>query len=170
MNSCVQFPIALGAIHSNFQCTGDSIWFQLISSVILNDLYWLWMNFDLIWNNFSDFLMILVESLQLICEKKSPSLYFCLVWNIFVDNWILQNGSIWDGLTLWKNNLDKRFSGVEECYICFSIVHATTNQIPKLSCHTCRKKFHTPCLVRWYLIWLIIFLIIIHICGDIQYS
>ncbi|XP_046741676.1 E3 ubiquitin-protein ligase listerin isoform X2 [Diprion similis] len=61
-----------------------------------------------------------------------------------------QNGSIWDGLTLWKNNLDKRFSGVEECYICFSIVHATTNQIPKLSCHTCRKKFHTPCLYKWF--------------------
>ncbi|XP_046596991.1 E3 ubiquitin-protein ligase listerin isoform X1 [Neodiprion lecontei] len=61
-----------------------------------------------------------------------------------------QNGSIWDGLTLWKNNLDKRFAGVEECYICFSIVHATTNQIPKLSCHTCRKKFHTPCLYKWF--------------------
>ncbi|XP_014299364.1 E3 ubiquitin-protein ligase listerin [Microplitis demolitor] len=61
-----------------------------------------------------------------------------------------QNGSIWDGLMMWKNNLDKKFSGVEECYICFSIFHINTYQIPKLSCHTCRKKFHAPCLYKWF--------------------
>ncbi|XP_014213334.1 E3 ubiquitin-protein ligase listerin [Copidosoma floridanum] len=61
-----------------------------------------------------------------------------------------QNGSIWDGLMLWKTNLDKRYAGVEECYICFSIFHLSTYQIPKLSCHTCRKKFHTPCLYKWF--------------------
>ncbi|XP_074105296.1 E3 ubiquitin-protein ligase listerin [Cotesia typhae] len=61
-----------------------------------------------------------------------------------------QNGSIWGGLMMWKNNLDKKFSGVEECYICFSIFHINTYQIPKLSCHTCRKKFHAPCLYKWF--------------------
>ncbi|KAK2580762.1 hypothetical protein KPH14_011385 [Odynerus spinipes] len=61
-----------------------------------------------------------------------------------------QNGSIWDGLISWKKNLDKKFAGVEECYICFSIFHISTYQIPKLSCHTCRKKFHTPCLYKWF--------------------
>merc|ERR1712029_81285 len=30
-----------------------------------------------------------------------------------------QNGSLVDALTLWKKNVDKRFEGVEECYICF---------------------------------------------------
>jgi len=30
-----------------------------------------------------------------------------------------QNGSILDGLTLWKRNVDKRFEGIEECYICY---------------------------------------------------
>ncbi|KAK1131911.1 hypothetical protein K0M31_016058 [Melipona bicolor] len=61
-----------------------------------------------------------------------------------------QNGSICDGLALWKRNLDKKFAGVEECYICFSIFHMNTYQIPKLSCHTCRKKFHTACLYKWF--------------------
>ncbi|XP_034174521.2 E3 ubiquitin-protein ligase listerin [Osmia lignaria lignaria] len=61
-----------------------------------------------------------------------------------------QNGSVWDGLVLWKKNLDKKFAGVEECYICFSIFHINTYQIPKLSCHTCRKKFHTACLYKWF--------------------
>ncbi|KAK0132766.1 E3 ubiquitin-protein ligase listerin [Merluccius polli] len=43
-------------------------------------------------------------------------------------NWMLQlstylthqNGSIMEGLALWKNNVDKRFEGVEDCMICFS--------------------------------------------------
>ncbi|XP_076246293.1 E3 ubiquitin-protein ligase listerin [Calliopsis andreniformis] len=61
-----------------------------------------------------------------------------------------QNGSVWDGLVSWKRNLDKKFAGVEECYICFSIFHINTYQIPKLSCHTCRKKFHTACLYKWF--------------------
>ncbi|KAJ8669661.1 hypothetical protein QAD02_000920 [Eretmocerus hayati] len=61
-----------------------------------------------------------------------------------------QNGSIWDGLLLWKSNLDKRFAGVEECYICFSVFHISTYQIPQLSCQTCRKTFHKPCLYKWF--------------------
>lgn len=64
---------------------------------------------------------------------------------------LLQNGSIWDGLVLWKSSLDKRFEGVEECYICFAILHNPSHQLPKLSCHTCRKKFHSHCLVCNYI-------------------
>lgn len=58
-----------------------------------------------------------------------------------------QNGRIWDGLSLWNNNLDKKFDGVEECYICFSVLHPGTYQLPKLSCQMCKKKFHSACLV-----------------------
>lgn len=61
-----------------------------------------------------------------------------------------QNGSIWEGLVLWKSNLDKKFEGIDECYICFSILHNTTHQLPKLSCHTCKKKFHSYCLYKWF--------------------
>uniref|UniRef100_A0A182YKS9 E3 ubiquitin-protein ligase listerin n=1 Tax=Anopheles stephensi TaxID=30069 RepID=A0A182YKS9_ANOST len=61
-----------------------------------------------------------------------------------------QNGSINDGLSLWKRNLDRKFEGVEECYVCYSVIHQDTCQLPKLSCKTCRKKFHGPCLYRWF--------------------
>lgn len=61
-----------------------------------------------------------------------------------------QNGSIWDGLSLWKKNLDRKFEGVEECYVCYSVIHQDTCMLPKLSCKTCRKKFHGPCLYKWF--------------------
>ena len=61
-----------------------------------------------------------------------------------------QNGSIVDGLTVWKKNVDKRFQGVEECYICFYVLHGTNHQLPKLACRTCKKKFHAACLYKWF--------------------
>uniref|UniRef100_A0A6B2EBW1 E3 ubiquitin-protein ligase listerin n=1 Tax=Phlebotomus kandelakii TaxID=1109342 RepID=A0A6B2EBW1_9DIPT len=61
-----------------------------------------------------------------------------------------QNGTINDGLSLWKRNLDKKFEGVEECYVCYSVIHQDTCQLPKLTCKTCRKKFHGPCLYKWF--------------------
>ncbi|XP_011881216.1 PREDICTED: E3 ubiquitin-protein ligase listerin [Vollenhovia emeryi] len=61
-----------------------------------------------------------------------------------------QNGSVWDSLLMWKRELDKKFAAVEECYICFSIFHISTYHLPTLSCHTCRKKFHTRCLYKWF--------------------
>ncbi|CAH1799497.1 unnamed protein product [Owenia fusiformis] len=73
-------------------------------------------------------------------------------------NWMLQltkflahqNGSIIDGLSLWKRNVDKRFEGVEDCMICFAVIHMTTCQLPKLQCKTCKKKFHSACLYKWF--------------------
>jgi len=61
-----------------------------------------------------------------------------------------QNGSIYEGLNLWKKNVDKRFEGVEECYICFYILHGSNHQLPKLGCRTCKKKFHSACLYKWF--------------------
>lgn len=60
----------------------------------------------------------------------------------------VQNGSIMEGLTLWKNNVDKRFEGVEDCMICFSVIHGSNYSLPKKACRTCKKKFHSACLVR----------------------
>lgn len=73
-------------------------------------------------------------------------------------NWMLQlltflqhqNGSIFDGLAIWKKNVDKKFQGVEECYICFYILHGSNHQVPKLACRTCKKKFHSACLYKWF--------------------
>ncbi|XP_054731911.1 E3 ubiquitin-protein ligase listerin [Anastrepha obliqua] len=61
-----------------------------------------------------------------------------------------QNGTILDGLALWKNSLDKKFEGVEECYVCYTVIHQDTCQLPKLTCKTCKKKFHGSCLYKWF--------------------
>ncbi|GLV42170.1 Listerin E3 ubiquitin protein ligase 1 [Carabus blaptoides fortunei] len=86
-------------------------------------------------------------AVQVDCSKQiggtSQSRNWIMQLTIFLTH---QNGRIWDGLSLWKTNLDKKFDGVEECYICFSVLHNATYQLPKLSCQTCRKKFHSPCL------------------------
>ncbi|XP_060942216.1 E3 ubiquitin-protein ligase listerin [Limanda limanda] len=73
-------------------------------------------------------------------------------------NWMLQlstylthqNGSIMEGLALWKNNVDKRFEGIEDCMICFSVIHGTNYSLPKKACRTCKKKFHSACLYKWF--------------------
>uniref|UniRef100_A0A673KKM7 E3 ubiquitin-protein ligase listerin n=1 Tax=Sinocyclocheilus rhinocerous TaxID=307959 RepID=A0A673KKM7_9TELE len=73
-------------------------------------------------------------------------------------NWMLQlstylthqNGSILEGLSLWKNNVDKRFEGVEDCMICFSVIHGSNYSLPKKACRTCKKKFHSACLYKWF--------------------
>ena len=36
--------------------------------------------------------------------------------------------------------------GIEECSICYCILH-TNNELPKRTCRTCKKKFHDACLV-----------------------
>ncbi|GFN93637.1 E3 ubiquitin-protein ligase listerin-like [Plakobranchus ocellatus] len=67
--------------------------------------------------------------------------------NIFLQH---QNGSIMEGLRIWKGNIDKKFEGLEDCMICFSVIHGTTLQLPRLTCRTCRKKFHSTCLYKWF--------------------
>jgi len=74
------------------------------------------------------------------------------------DRWLMQlmiflqhqNGNIEEGLRLWKGNIDKKLQGIEECMICFSVIHGTSFQLPRIRCRTCKKKFHSSCLYRWF--------------------
>ncbi|KAG5681757.1 hypothetical protein PVAND_011166 [Polypedilum vanderplanki] len=61
-----------------------------------------------------------------------------------------QNGRLYDGIHIWKKNLDRKFEGVEECYVCYSVLHQENLQLPRLACKTCKKKFHSTCLYRWF--------------------
>ena len=61
-----------------------------------------------------------------------------------------ENESMLNSLLLWKENIDRQFEGVEECYICFCIVHASSKQLPKMSCKTCKHKFHAGCIKKWF--------------------
>ncbi|KAK8960828.1 E3 ubiquitin-protein ligase listerin [Platanthera guangdongensis] len=61
-----------------------------------------------------------------------------------------QNGAIAEAIRIWKSNFDKEFDGVEECPICYSIIHTTNHNFPRLPCKTCKHKFHSACLYKWF--------------------
>ncbi|CAL4072477.1 unnamed protein product, partial [Meganyctiphanes norvegica] len=73
-------------------------------------------------------------------------------------NWLLglttmlshRNTPLLQSLEFWKKNVDQKFEGVEECYICFYVLHGTNHQLPKLLCRTCKKKYHSACLYKWF--------------------
>lgn len=72
-------------------------------------------------------------------------------WMLQLTNYLThQNGSMYQGLQIWKNNVDKKFAGVEECTVCYSVIHGTNFQLPKMKCRTCKKKFHSVCLYKWF--------------------
>lgn len=61
-----------------------------------------------------------------------------------------QNGNIVDALTVFKRNVNLHFSGVEDCTICYSIISPQDRTIPTKQCRTCKKKFHSSCLYKWF--------------------
>lgn len=62
----------------------------------------------------------------------------------------LRDGSLVEAVELWRRNLDKTFEGVEECPICYSVLHLTSAVLPKTKCRTCKHMFHTECLTKWF--------------------
>jgi len=61
-----------------------------------------------------------------------------------------ENNTFLAALMLWKNNIEKEFEGVEECAICYYVVHSSTKDLPKLACKTCKHKFHSVCIHKWF--------------------
>ena len=53
-------------------------------------------------------------------------------------------------ISFWISNLDKEFEGVEPCPICYSILHNKLHVLPNLQCRTCKNKFHSNCLFKWF--------------------
>ncbi|KAK8596571.1 hypothetical protein V6N12_065056 [Hibiscus sabdariffa] len=66
---------------------------------------------------------------------------------MFVRN---QNGALAEAVRVWKRNFDKEFEGVEECPICYSVIHTVNHSLPRLACKTCKHKFHAACLYKWF--------------------
>ncbi|MPC84814.1 E3 ubiquitin-protein ligase listerin [Portunus trituberculatus] len=61
-----------------------------------------------------------------------------------------RNTALHHSLAFWKQNVEKKFKGLEECYICYYVIHSQSHQLPKLLCRTCKKKFHSACLYKWF--------------------
>ncbi|KAL5514390.1 hypothetical protein ACEPAG_2478 [Sanghuangporus baumii] len=61
-----------------------------------------------------------------------------------------QNGRIVDGLSMFKKNVTHHFENQTECAICYSIISVTELALPKKRCKTCKNKFHSGCLFKWF--------------------
>lgn len=80
------------------------------------------------------------------------------VWN----SWILAvtstinnskakaSDAIFDGIRSFDRNMKLHFKGFEECSICYAILHAQDKLLPVKKCQTCKKQFHTGCLLKWF--------------------
>ncbi|XP_053991523.1 uncharacterized protein LOC128883323 [Hylaeus volcanicus] len=53
-------------------------------------------------------------------------------------------------ITFIKDNFAAFVLGLEDCFICYSIVHHRTRGIPKSQCVTCKYKFHAECVQKWF--------------------
>ncbi|TRM62271.1 hypothetical protein BD626DRAFT_558116 [Schizophyllum amplum] len=61
-----------------------------------------------------------------------------------------QSGHILDGLALFKKNVTLHFDGQVECAICYSIISVMDGSLPKKPCKTCKNRFHSGCLYKWF--------------------
>lgn len=60
-----------------------------------------------------------------------------------------QNGSITDGLSIFRKNVVGALKGQTECAICYSII-SSDKKMPDKRCQTCKNLFHSSCLFKWF--------------------
>ena len=72
-------------------------------------------------------------------------------WILAIKNLLqLRNGDIISAVLLWKGNIDKEIEGVEDCFICYCVLHPTDKSLPRLPCKNCKNKFHVCCIQKWF--------------------
>ncbi|KAF4583133.1 C3HC4 type (RING finger) zinc finger containing protein [Ophiocordyceps camponoti-floridani] len=59
------------------------------------------------------------------------------------------NGSIVDGLQVFRRNMEGALRGQSECAICYSFI-SSDKRMPDKRCSTCKNLFHRTCLYRWF--------------------
>ena len=50
------------------------------------------------------------------------------------------NKSLAEACNSWQQSVDKHFEGIEECTICYSILHSSSGALPTIACKTCSHK------------------------------
>ncbi|KAI9651221.1 hypothetical protein NHQ30_001259 [Ciborinia camelliae] len=71
-------------------------------------------------------------------------------WLLIVQGAItFSNGSLIDGLTTFRRNVEGSLKGHTECAICYSII-SSDKKTPDKRCGTCKNLFHGSCLFKWF--------------------
>ncbi|KUJ16723.1 uncharacterized protein LY89DRAFT_616218 [Mollisia scopiformis] len=60
-----------------------------------------------------------------------------------------EGGNIIDGIEVFRQNVAGFLDGHDPCSICYSIV-SEDMKLPEKGCATCRNRFHTDCLMKWF--------------------
>ena len=60
------------------------------------------------------------------------------------------DGCVLDAIRMWRRHVEAAFDGVEECAVCYFVVHAANHSLPTKPCPQCKHKFHRACLVKWF--------------------
>lgn len=60
------------------------------------------------------------------------------------------SGNLLEVVKRWQANALKLFQGLEECAVCYSVLHASDKSLPGPACKQCKHKFHAACLYKWF--------------------
>lgn len=64
--------------------------------------------------------------------------------------WLAQDATLLKAVTMWMKYMEDLFDGIESCLICYSVYHDSKRTLPNLACKTCKNKFHSACLYKWF--------------------
>lgn len=60
------------------------------------------------------------------------------------------SGNLVEVVKKWQSNALKLFEGLEECAVCYCVLHPSDKSLPGPSCKQCKHKFHASCLYKWF--------------------
>ncbi|OII75617.1 zinc C3HC4 type domain-containing protein [Cryptosporidium andersoni] len=62
----------------------------------------------------------------------------------------IKHGTLGSAISIWAQNVHLHFRGIDECPICYSILHTQYKTLPRKSCQTCKHIFHSECIYKWF--------------------
>lgn len=71
-------------------------------------------------------------------------------WLLSVQTLLNQNLALIEVIQQWQANAQRTLEGVEPCSICYCVLQPGDRSLPGPCCKTCRNKFHSACLYRWF--------------------
>jgi hypothetical protein len=68
---------------------------------------------------------------------------------------VFRLNGVQNAIQIWIENIEGFLKDVEECYICYSVTYhhgakGTAGSIPNKQCRTCKYKFHSECLLKYF--------------------